>query len=86
MTHNILFLAYEISFHLLLITSIKILLLLLYISWVFLYTTKNLKYVVDRGILWKLEAALGQQKSAQVWCKGLMLQTENTNWERELQA
>jgi hypothetical protein len=26
---------------------------------------KKLKYVVDRGILGKLEAALGQQKSAQ---------------------
>jgi hypothetical protein len=29
----------------------------------------KLKYVVDRGILWKLEGALGQQKSAQAWCK-----------------
>jgi hypothetical protein len=28
---------------------------------------KKLKYVVDRGILWKLEVALGQQKSAQSW-------------------
>jgi hypothetical protein len=28
---------------------------------------KKLKYVVDRGILWKLEVALGQQKSAQAW-------------------
>jgi hypothetical protein len=44
--------------------SIKIL-LLLYISWLFLYTTKKLKYVVDRGILGKLEVALGQQKPAQ---------------------
>jgi hypothetical protein len=65
MINNILFLAYEIWFYLFLITSIKI--LLLYISWVFLYTTKKLKYVVDRGILGKLEAALGQQKSAQAW-------------------
>jgi hypothetical protein len=30
---------------------------------------KKLKYVVDRGILWKLEVALGQQKSAQTWFK-----------------
>jgi hypothetical protein len=30
---------------------------------------KKLKYVVDRGILWKLEVALGQQKSAQASCK-----------------
>jgi hypothetical protein len=28
---------------------------------------KKLKYVVDSGILWKLEVALGQQKSAQAW-------------------
>jgi hypothetical protein len=61
-------LAYEIWFYLLLITSIKIL-LLLYISWDFPYTTKQLKYVVDRGILWKLEVALCQQKSAQAWCR-----------------
>jgi hypothetical protein len=59
MINNILFLAYEIWFYLLTITSINIL-LLLYISWVFPYTTKKLKYVVDRGILWKLEVALGQ--------------------------
>jgi hypothetical protein len=44
-------------------------LLLLYISWVFPYTTKKIKYVVDRGILWTLEVALGQQKSAQACCK-----------------
>jgi hypothetical protein len=37
----------------------------LYIFWVFTYTTKKIKYVVDRGILGKLEVALGQQKSAQ---------------------
>jgi hypothetical protein len=43
--------------------SIKV--LLLYISWVFPYTSKKLKYVVDRGILGKLDVALGQQKSAQ---------------------
>jgi hypothetical protein len=49
MINNILFLDYEILFYLLLITSIKI--LLLYISWVFPYTTKQLKYVVDRWIL-----------------------------------
>jgi hypothetical protein len=71
MINNILFLAYGIWFYLLLITSIKILLLLLllYISWGFPYTTKKIKYVVevDRGILWKLEVALGQQKSAQAW-------------------
>jgi hypothetical protein len=71
MINNILFLAYEIWFNLLLITSIKkllllLLLLLLHISWVFPHTTKNtLKYVVDRGILWKLEVALGQQMFAQ---------------------
>jgi hypothetical protein len=41
----------------------------LYISWVFPYTTKEIKFVVDRWILWKLEVALGQQKSAQAWCK-----------------
>jgi hypothetical protein len=64
MINNILFLAYDIWLYLLLITSIKIL-LLLYISWVFPYTTKKIKYVVDRGILWKSEVALGQQKSAQ---------------------
>jgi hypothetical protein len=52
---NILFLAYEIWFYLP-ITSIKILLLLF-----FPYTTKTIRYVVDRGILWKLEVALGQQ-------------------------
>jgi hypothetical protein len=69
MINNILFLAYEIWFYLLLITSIKI--LLLYISWVFPYTTKKIKYVVDRGILWKLEVALGQQKSAQAWARWL---------------
>jgi hypothetical protein len=64
MINNILFLAYEIWFYLLLIASIKI--LLMCISRVFPYTTKNkLKYVVDRGILWKSEVALGQQKSAQ---------------------
>jgi hypothetical protein len=47
--------------------SIKILLLLLllYISCVFPYTTKQLKYVVDSGILGKLEVALGQQKPDQ---------------------
>jgi hypothetical protein len=42
--------------------SIKI---LFYISWVFPYTTKKLKYVVERWILWKSEVALGQQKSIQ---------------------
>jgi hypothetical protein len=68
MINNILFLAYEILFYLLLITSIKILLLLLlYISWGFPYTTKKLKYFADRGILWKLERVLVQQKSAQAW-------------------
>jgi hypothetical protein len=51
-------LAYEIWFYLLLIMSIKIL-LLLHISWAFPYTTKKLKYVVDRGILWKSEVVLG---------------------------
>jgi hypothetical protein len=49
----------------LIITSIKI--LLLHISWVFPYTTKKLKYVLDRGILGKLEVALDQQKPAQAW-------------------
>jgi hypothetical protein len=29
-----------------------------------------MKYVVDHGILGKLEVALGQQKSAQAWCRG----------------
>jgi hypothetical protein len=43
MINNILFLAYEIWFYLLPITSINILLLLLYISWVFPYTTKKIK-------------------------------------------
>jgi hypothetical protein len=54
MLNNVLFLAYEILFYLLFITSIKILLLLLlllYISWVFPYTTKKKLNVVDRGIL-----------------------------------
>jgi hypothetical protein len=27
----------------------------------------KIKYVVDRRILWKLEVAIGQQKSAQAW-------------------
>jgi hypothetical protein len=35
-----------------------------YISWVFSYTTKKLKYVVDRGIVGKLEVS---QRSAQAW-------------------
>jgi hypothetical protein len=49
MINNILFLAYDILFYLLLIVSIKI--LLLYISWVFRIHLKKLKYVVDRGIV-----------------------------------
>jgi hypothetical protein len=40
--NNILFLAYEIWFYLLITKSIKIL-LLLYISWVFPYTTYKIK-------------------------------------------
>jgi hypothetical protein len=65
MINNILFLAYEIWFYLLLI-------------WVLIYyyyyciipgfsrmQLKNWKYVVDHGILWKWEVALGQQKSVQ---------------------
>jgi hypothetical protein len=44
-----------------------ILVLFLYISLVFPKQLKKLKYVVDRGILWKLEVALGQQTSAQAW-------------------
>jgi hypothetical protein len=62
MINNILFLAYEILFYLLLITSIKI---LLYTYWVYPIQLKKIKYVVDLGILGKLEVALGQQKSAQ---------------------
>jgi hypothetical protein len=42
MINSILFLAYEMLFYLLLITSINIL-LLLYISWVFPYITKKIK-------------------------------------------
>jgi hypothetical protein len=61
MINNILFLAYEIWFYLVLITSIKIL-LPFYILWVL--QLKKLKYVVDRGILGKSEVALGQQKSS----------------------
>jgi hypothetical protein len=45
-----------------------------YISWVFPYTTKKIKYLVDRGILWKLEAALGQQKSDQACTTAYRLQ------------
>jgi hypothetical protein len=45
-----------------------------YISWVFPYATKKIKYAVDRGILGKLEVALGQQKSAQAWCTAYTLQ------------
>jgi hypothetical protein len=33
---------------------------------------KKLKYVADRGILWKSEVALDQQKSAQTWFKWLL--------------
>jgi hypothetical protein len=43
MINNILFLAYEIWFYLVLITSVKILLLSLYIFWVLPYTTKKIK-------------------------------------------
>jgi hypothetical protein len=39
-----------------------------YISWVFSYTNKK-QNVVDSGILWKLQVALDQEKSAQAWPK-----------------
>jgi hypothetical protein len=52
MINDILFFAYKIWFYLLFITSIKIL-ILSYISWASLYTSKKIKYVVDRGILGK---------------------------------
>jgi hypothetical protein len=42
---------------------------------------------VDRGILWKLEAALGQQKSAQAWRReplspGLRGDRQAQNWRQ----
>jgi hypothetical protein len=50
--------------------SISIVIIIItYISWTFPYTTKKIKYVVDRGILWKSEVVLWQQKSAQAWFK-----------------
>jgi hypothetical protein len=34
---------------------------------------KKLKYVVDRGILWKFEVAHDQQKSAQACCAVMLI-------------
>jgi hypothetical protein len=45
-----------------------------YYYWIFLGCSRTqlnkLKYLVDRGILGKLEVALVQQKSVQAWCTG----------------
>jgi hypothetical protein len=81
MINNISFLVYEIWFYLLLIASIKIV-LSFYISWVFPYTAKRLKYVVDRGILWELEVALDQQKSAQTCTNGSVVLAEGLDMIR----
>jgi hypothetical protein len=67
MMNNILLFAYDIWLYLVLITSIKILLLLLYPRVSRIQLKIKVGCVLDRGVLGKLEVALGQQKSAQAW-------------------